>query len=294
MKCCIDIGSNSVKYLIYDKHSNKTISQGNIHNRLISYNENHEIIIPEESIQKNIQIIQQLIDSYPLLEEQNIIIIGTMALREAKNANLFSDQVFKSFGIKINILSPTEEARYNFLSVISDFQVENQRLMLFNIGGGSVEFTFSLGETILHQESIDIGAVVLKELYFDPFTENSIIECEQFIKDKSRHLTNFQFDILMGNGGAFSSINQLLLKIDQYSYPLLHQQEIRIKEIEEIYQKIIINDPDMHNAILRYVNRSHQDIILQGIIIIFTVMQSFSKTSIRCSEKSLCHYFAER
>lgn len=293
-KCCIDIGSNSVKYLIYDQELKSIVHQGNIANRLISYQDNHEIIIKEDSIINNIEIIQKIIHSEASLEKKNIDIIGTMALRNAVNASDFCDPIYHRFGIKIRILSKEEEASFNFISVISDFQIEQKDILLVNIGGGSVELTFSEGRNIFHQESIDIGAIVLKEKFFTPYNDRSVIGCIDYIMEQIKHLRSIHFDLFIGNGGAFSSINKFIHKIENYSFEMLHLQKIKRTDVELLFDQMLSRDSWVEEEIYHYVSKSHQDIMLQGMLIILSLLRIFDKELIYCSEKSLCHYFAER
>jgi len=71
-----------------------------------------------------------------------IIIIGTSCSREAKNISVLSDWLKSKFNLKYNIISGDEEAYLNGLANISEF-AKDEKLLFFDVGGGSTEFTLA-------------------------------------------------------------------------------------------------------------------------------------------------------
>ena len=68
--------------------------------------------------------------------------VGTQALRQARNRQIFLDQVRDSLGLTVEVLSPEEEARLSLTGVLSvlDSQFLTAPVLVFDVGGGSSEF----------------------------------------------------------------------------------------------------------------------------------------------------------
>jgi len=90
--------------------------------------------------------------------------VATSALREAKNRDDIVKRVKREAGLTLEVVSGREEARLICLGVL-DGKPATQRSLCIDIGGGSTEVIFALGETPKTLVSIDVGAVRLTELF---------------------------------------------------------------------------------------------------------------------------------
>src|SRR5436189_5710475 len=70
-----------------------------------------------------------------------IIAAATSAVREAENGGDFIAQVDREIGIKIRVISGTEEARLIHLAAAYGVDVGSSPAVVVDIGGGSVEVT---------------------------------------------------------------------------------------------------------------------------------------------------------
>lgn len=97
----------------------------------------------------------------------HVRVIGTNALRQARNAYGFLEQAEQVLGHKIEVISGFEEARLIYLGVAHSMQPTKQNRLIVDIGGGSTEII--IGKNFQPQllESIEIGCVQLSELYFE-------------------------------------------------------------------------------------------------------------------------------
>jgi exopolyphosphatase/guanosine-5'-triphosphate,3'-diphosphate pyrophosphatase len=89
--------------------------------------------------------------------------VATSAVREAKNGPDVVRRVKRETGIDLEVVSGTEEARLIALGVLRG-QPPRARNLLVDIGGGSTEVAFAVGEQPQALHSVAIGAVRLAEL----------------------------------------------------------------------------------------------------------------------------------
>ncbi len=69
--------------------------------------------------------------------------VGTQALRQARNRQLFLDQVRDTLGLAVEVLAPEAEARLSLTGVLTALAPEMLTapdLLVFDVGGGSSEF----------------------------------------------------------------------------------------------------------------------------------------------------------
>jgi exopolyphosphatase/guanosine-5'-triphosphate,3'-diphosphate pyrophosphatase len=87
--------------------------------------------------------------------------IGTAALRSAENGQEFIQEVEKLTGITINQISGDEEARLISEGVRLAFPMDEEPVLIMDVGGGSVEYIICNRDEIFWKQSFNIGISVL-------------------------------------------------------------------------------------------------------------------------------------
>ena len=93
-------------------------------------------------------------------------VVGTNALRVAKNAQDFLREAEKALGFPIEIISGREEARLIYLGVAHSLPVSNHNRLVMDIGGGSTEFIIGYGLKPKAAESLYMGCVTYSQRFF--------------------------------------------------------------------------------------------------------------------------------
>src|SRR5690606_18483320 len=91
------------------------------------------------------------------MEAGSVRAVGTNTLRKARNAREFLAAVEAALGHPIEIVSGLEEARLVYLGVAYDLDVDVQRRLVIDIGGGSTEFIIGSGLNANLRESKYMG-----------------------------------------------------------------------------------------------------------------------------------------
>jgi exopolyphosphatase/guanosine-5'-triphosphate,3'-diphosphate pyrophosphatase len=97
---------------------------------------------------------------------QAVRVVGTNALRVAKNSPQFLREGRAALGFPIEIISGREEARLIYLGVAHALPVSSQRRFVVDIGGGSTEFIIGTGLEPQLTESLYMGCVSYSLKYF--------------------------------------------------------------------------------------------------------------------------------
>ncbi len=93
-------------------------------------------------------------------------VVGTNALRIAKNANVFVKEAEAILGYPIEIIAGREEARLIYIGVANSLPPSNHQRLVVDIGGGSTEFIIGHRLKPKIVESLYMGCVSYSERYF--------------------------------------------------------------------------------------------------------------------------------
>lgn len=156
----VDVGSNTVHLLVVDAHPGArpipTASHKSVL-RLMRYLE------PDGSISAEgvAAILTAVGDAARAAREAGIdelLAFATSAIREAANGEHVLDLVERETGVRLDVLSGADEARITFLAVRRWYGWSAGRILLFDIGGGSLEIAHGVDEVPDVARSLPLGA----------------------------------------------------------------------------------------------------------------------------------------
>ena len=174
----LDVGSNTVHLQVVDTHPgarpNPTFNFKE-ELRLTEYldSNNH---ISLEGIDALRKCIEHAVEQSKTAGVQELMPFATSALREADNGLSIIESINKDFEIDLQVLSGEDEAKLTFLAARRWFGWSSGRLLVIDIGGGSLEIAAGVDEAPEVAVSLPLGAARLTKnhLVGDPFTEKSI------------------------------------------------------------------------------------------------------------------------
>ncbi len=115
---------------------------------------------------------------------QEIFPFATSALREARNGQEIIDGINREFEIDLQVLSGEDEARMTFLAVRRWYGWSSGRILMIDIGGGSLELATGSDEMPELAISLPLGAsrLTMSHLVGDPFTKKSIRDLKEYVE----------------------------------------------------------------------------------------------------------------
>ncbi|MCP2166006.1 Ppx/GppA phosphatase [Goodfellowiella coeruleoviolacea] len=111
---------------------------------------------------------------------------ATSAVREATNAGAVLDRVREETGVRLRVLSGEDEARHTFLAARRWYGWSAGRLLLLDIGGGSLEIALGRDEDPDLACSLPLGAgrLTRTRLVSDPPTKQAVTETAEWLDDQ--------------------------------------------------------------------------------------------------------------
>ncbi len=156
----LDMGSNTVHLLIVDAH------QGG--RPLPAFSHKAEIRLGENLDAKNrvtaqcASLLSDFVAESLLIAEdkgaQEILAFATSAIRDAANGDELLAEIESQTGVAIKVLPGPDEARLTFLAARRWYGWSSGRLMLLDIGGGSLEIASGVDEEPAIAISLPLGA----------------------------------------------------------------------------------------------------------------------------------------
>src|SRR5690554_1008108 len=154
----IDLGSNTVKLLIYKPTNNKleVLYEKREVAGLASY------LLPEGylsdlGIERAIQTVLKLKTHANNFGVDKLFVVATAVVRNSRNHNEIVNRINQSTGLNVMLLTGLEEAKYGVLGVLSEFKVDNG--LIIDIGGGSTEVSIINPNTPSFSSSLPVGCL---------------------------------------------------------------------------------------------------------------------------------------
>ena len=118
-----------------------------------------------EPVRRTLAVLGQYRDQAERQGASRLEVVGTSAVRRARNREAFLDQVRLEAGLAIRVISGEEEARLTLLGVRAAISLGERPFVMMDIGGGSAEFVLADGNGIRASVSTGLGVVVLTEAH---------------------------------------------------------------------------------------------------------------------------------
>lgn len=182
----LDVGSNTIHLQVVDTHPgarpNPTFNH-KVELRLTEYLTEENNISAEGIAELRLAIKNAIVHSKSVKTEE-LLPFATSALREAKNGPEIIADINKDFEIDLQVLTGEEEARLTFLAARRWFGWSSGRLLVIDIGGGSLEIASGIDEAPEVAVTLPLGASRLTKSHLqgDPFTAKSVRALRDYIE----------------------------------------------------------------------------------------------------------------
>lgn len=274
----IDIGSNSIRYA---EARENTISQKEIYTTRLGSGLMRTGRLMDETMDKSLEVIARLASR---AREGGLIprAYATSAVRDAENGRGFARRIERECGVKVDILTGEQEARYAFLGAVgSDFG----GAAMLDIGGASMQVvTNDLGV------SFRAGCVrcgdIAREAVCAPDCDTLWREQREAViryMDSIWELPELSFSRLVGVGGSITTLAALKQGLTVFSAEMVNRAVLTAEDVEELIEKLVRMGAQRK---LHPLLESRHDVILYGAFILHHAMERLgaSEMGVSCSD----------
>jgi exopolyphosphatase / guanosine-5'-triphosphate,3'-diphosphate pyrophosphatase len=209
--------------------------------------------------------------------------VGTQALRQARNRQVFLDQVWNSLGLTVEVLAPEAEARLCLTGVLTTLAPEvltAPNVLVFDVGGGSSEFALMRPGQEPVFASKPLGVLTLSQAR--PLGDPPRPERVAALKEElSARLGSFyqgairphlEGDLcLVGTAGAVTTLAALQLKLRTYDPNKINNLILTRVQVAALAE-LLADLPEAARARLAGIEPAKAGVMVAGALIILTIL----------------------
>ena len=233
----IDVGTNSVKFALgrRDDHGTPRIEMETAAVTRLGEGLVAAGGLTAASMTRTVDAIHDLVDDARRGGPLDIVAVGTAGLRQAPNRDDFLTAVHRRCGVAVEVISGREEARLAYLAAVSTLSLAGDRLLVFDSGGGSSQFTFGSADRIDEQFSVDVGAVRLAERFglADTVPRETVdAALDAIAADLTELADRPRPDMVIAMGGTSTNLAAIRHGLDRYDPEVVHATVLDADEVD--------------------------------------------------------------
>jgi exopolyphosphatase/guanosine-5'-triphosphate,3'-diphosphate pyrophosphatase len=241
-KAIIDLGTNTFhlliaegKHIIHEEKFPVRMGLGGI----------NQGIINDAGIDRSLTCLHRFAETCKAMQVKDIQAFGTSALRNARNGEAVANRIKQETGIPVAIISGNEEAKLIYQGIRAGVPLGNQKNLLMDIGGGSVEFIIGNQTEIFWKLSLEVGGQRLLERFHhhDPINNHELQALNDYLKEalKPLHapLAEHNPEILVGSSGTFETLSDIYCVREGIPNQKLPESPLSFERFYEIKNELI-------------------------------------------------------
>ena len=220
--------------------------------------------------------------------------VATSAAREAINQVQFMKKVHEATGISVEIVSGFEEARLIYLGILQALPVFEKKVLMIDIGGGSVEFLIGRRGASFYANSLKLGCIRLTQNFFPMknFREKDVKACREFVSGflspVCRELRRHQYEVAVGSSGTILNIaNMIRAKRGEVLFSPLNNFSFTNDELSDAVKVILKSKTEKERLKIRGLDPKRVDIIIAGAIVLEECFKALKIPKMNVSEFAL-------
>jgi exopolyphosphatase/guanosine-5'-triphosphate,3'-diphosphate pyrophosphatase len=168
----IDIGATSIRMAIGEINEAGNVRTLDTLSQAVSLGKDtfSDNVIRKATMEECVRVLRayrQIVEQYRIKIPDNVRVVATSAVREARNRLAFIDRVYIATGLEIDPIDEAEVNRVTYLGVEPYLRNEptlvNARTMVVEVGGGSTEMLLVTNGNVVSAHTFRIGSLRLRQ-----------------------------------------------------------------------------------------------------------------------------------
>lgn len=290
----IDLGTNSFHAVLVDLYpdgSYRTIDK--LKEMVILAEKGMKHNLSEDAMQRGLDALKRikfLCDSQGVEE---ILAFATSAIREARNGGEFIQRMIDEVGIKARAISGKMEAEMIGYAIRHSIAMDQEMVLMVDIGGGSVEFIIGNNEEFIYYNSLKLGVARMAAQYVqnDPITREEI----EALQDHYRNILSEVAGIvkehsvktIIGSSGTMENIAAMIAERNSITSAMtLNELVYHDDEFLPFYENFIKLDREKRSK-EKELDEKRIDIINPGMVLVKFLIEEFNIQNVKISEAAL-------
>ena len=285
----IDLGTNTARLLIAGKAPYRQLLLTRTITRL-GGGFSRERGLSEEAQRRSVVALKEFAAQISRYGATRVRAVATSAVRDAVNGGAFCKRVLAETGIALEVIDGAEEAALTLKGVAAILDDPSGELAVFDVGGGSTEYTLAVDAKPLFSRSLPLGVVRLTE------GKVGAAEMEEKI---GRELAVLQRELageglgerfskatLIGTAGTATTLAAIQIGMVDYDYRRVNNHTMPLSEVERIFDLLNPLTPEQRLQVPG-LEPGREDLIIAGILVVLLTMRVFGFKSFKVSDSGL-------
>ena len=285
----IDLGSNTIRLVIYNWNGKKLEKLHNVKRKAQSIKYVHQGIMDQDGFNVIIETLKELLMIARIHDTRRINIFATASLRNIKNTQEAKQTIESAIHHPIEILDGVDESLFGFEGMKRTIELPLTGISV-DIGGGSTEITYFKNKQALQAVSLPIGSL---NLYMNQVgdvlpTDEEQVAIRKVIRSHLASIpwiSHVKVDQVIGIGGSVRAI----VRIHQARYEL-NQSIFDLTLSQNLVHRIAAMFGDDQFQLSRLILEAVPDrltTVIPGALILDELMMAVNAQELRVSSAGL-------
>lgn len=247
----IDLGTNTFNLLIVetkDDQSYQIVYNNKLPVKLGKSGIDKKEIRPD-AITRGMNALDRHLQTIREFKAEKTYAFATSAIRSARNGEQFVRMARQRFDLDVEIINGDREAELIYFGVKQAVKLNDEKILILDIGGGSNEFIIADRNTIYWKKSYPLGVARLLAKFrpSDPISIEEIEFISNYLEERLSDLfeefRKHKISTLVGASGSFETI-AAMIRADDPSFEsetgtIPESVNIDLTDFENLYQKLV-------------------------------------------------------
>lgn len=287
----IDLGTNTARLLV-GSCANGKIERHHISRKITRLGGGfcRQNGISREAAERTIAAMHDFAADLQRFNVSRLKAVATSAVRDAANREEFCRQVKEGTGIDLEIISGEEEGRLTLKGVLTGLDSKPATLVVFDVGGGSTEYTIAQGDQIIYTSSLPLGVVRLTEGKGNVAAMADKIERELdalvHALDSAGFTPLLSQATLVATAGTATTLAAIDLELEDYDYRKVNNHIMTKTVVDSILSRLLPLSNAQRLAIAG-MEPGREDLIIAGSLLTLKSMEKLEIGSVKVSDFGL-------
>lgn len=287
----IDFGTNTARLLIADLLADGGFEQVFLERKIVRMGGDfcRENGLSDQAMERGLSCLKSFASAIAEYNVSKVRAVATSAVRDARNGTDFVNQVKSETGISLQVIDGTLEAELTMAGVLCGLDQLTDDIIIFDIGGGSTEYTLVKRGRILYSRSLPLGVVRLTEgkITSEAIQQKICKELDLLWQD----IVSCGYEInpesaLIGTAGTATTLAAINMKMVEYDYRRVNNSLITESEIEDIFDTLL--PLSLQDRVkIPGLEKGREDLIIAGILLTLQTMKLFGMKTMKISDYGL-------
>jgi len=232
--------------------------------------------------------LSQMAEVIQKLDVVAVRAVATSAVRDASNQHEFLERASESLGVPVEIISGLEEARLIHLGVQARWPQPQKRVLMADVGGGSVEVILSSNAVMEESFSKPLGAIRLTEVFLksDPPAPLELHRMDEYIEEKLmtplRKIGVGPFDRAIATSATAAAIVCAVNRVARARREEADRLKASVAQIRRFYREVRALDVAGRRKI-QGIGPKRAELIVAGAAVFLRILELFHHPALHYS-----------